>query len=171
MNVQNDAFVDVYDVWYHPWWHSTWFYLAVSVFLCAVIFFVVYYLYKIGWFVRVVPYDRQALKDLDQMQAQKYSTQDQIRTAYFQLTTILKKYFAQRYGVPLHDKSDIEIVPILQSQLEPILQPVLTEFLQRSFCIKFAQADVVEIMLQDDIKFVKKIIEETRKDLDRAGNS
>lgn len=171
MNAQTMQLVDIYDVWYQPWWHSLWIYVALGIIVCSVLFFVLYYMYRAGFFRKNLSYDQQALKDLSVLSAQVYLSDEKIRAAYFQITMILKKYLGQRYQISLHDKSDIEIISLLHEQIHGSLQPLLAEFLQRSFQIKFAKDGVSEQMLRDDILFVKKIIEQTASDHDKVGNS
>lgn len=171
MNAQNIQLVDVYGVWYQPWWHSTWFYCSIVIFMCAVLFFMLYYMYRAGWFRKNISYDQQALRQLQELAGQTYVSPEQLRKAYFQLTLIVKTYLAHRYCLVLTDKTDIEVIPLLTGLLDQPMQQVLAEFLQRSFYIKFAHDVVVEPMLQDDIEFLKKFIVQTQRDLDKVGNS
>ena len=164
-------FVDIENVWYQPWWKSGWWYLFCVVFACLIFSFLVYCLYRYGWFGKKLSSDQQALKKLQILAATSYDSQEKIYAAYFQITLILKTYFDALYQVHLGDKSDAEIVPILKDLIDPKLQPLLVEFLDRAFQIKFARDPISEQMLQDDIKFIQKIIVQTRKDFDKAGRS
>lgn len=162
-------FVDIEDVWYHPWWQSPWFYGCCIISVCLISAFVVYFLYRRGWFNKKLSIDQQALKKLQILATASYDSQEKIYAAYFQITSILKIYFAALYQLHLGDKTDAEIVPSLQNFIEPTLQPLLNEFFQRAFQIKFARESISQQMLQDDIKFVQKIIEQTSKNSDKAG--
>ncbi|MBP6892061.1 hypothetical protein KBB68_00615 [Candidatus Babeliales bacterium] len=164
-------FVDIENVWYQPWWQSRWFAWLSIVFSCLIFAFLVCFLYRRGWFGKKMSCDQQALKKLQILAATPYDSQEKMYAAYFQITLILKNYFDVLYQVRLDDKSDEEIVPILKNLIDPKLQPLLIEFLQRAFQIKFARDPISEQMLQDDIKFVQKIIEQTRKDFDKVGRS
>ncbi len=165
MQEQIIEFVDIEDVWYHPWWQSNWFYVASIALCCLIVVILVYYLYQRGWFGKKLSIDQQALKEIQILAATSYDSEKKIYEAYFQITLILKIYFEQLYDIYLSDKSDVEIMPIIAKFIDPVLQPLLVEFLQRSFQIKFARNSISEQMLQDDIKFVQKIIEQARKDL------
>lgn len=171
MNTQNIQLIDVYDVWYQPWWKTTWWYVSCSMIMCLILLFVLYYLLKSGWFGRALSFDQQALKNLNQLANQSYSSEKQIRAAYFQLTLIFKTYLEQRYAQPLLDKTDIEIVYLMQAILPETQFFVLEEFLKRASQIKFSHELAVPAMLYDDIQFVQKFIEQTAKNLDMVGNS
>jgi hypothetical protein len=128
-------------------------------------------LYRQGWFVKKVSCDQQALKSLDSLALAPNDTAEKTYAAYFQLTLILKTYFAARYNLVLADKTDLEIIFEVKTFVDHGYQSLLSEFLNRAFQIKFAHEKICKEMLQDDIKFVKKIIEDTTKDFDKAGRS
>ncbi len=169
MQEQKIEFVDIENVWFEPWWKSGWFYAFVALLICLILAIVVYYLYRRGWFVKKLTFDQQALKKLQILNAASYDSSEKIYAAYFQMTMILKIYFAKLYQLQLKDKTDAEIVPSLQGFINPALEPLLLEFLERSFQIKFARDSISEQMLRDDIKFVEKIIKQTCKDSDKVG--
>ena len=171
MNEQKLQFVDIYSVWYQPWWQSKAWYAFCGLTACFLIGFVLFYGYRRGLFSKKLSYDQQALKNLHDLLTTSYDRPDAIYAAYFQLTMILKKYFAIRYNLNLVDKTDFEIVPLLQGNISLSLQAELDEFLHRAFVIKFAHEQISESMLHDDIKLLQKIIEQTCKDLDKVGPS
>lgn len=171
MNEQELQFVDVYDVWYQPWWKSTAWYVSCAIIACVIFVCMLYYLYRQGWFVKKISCDQQALKSLNLLAAAPHDTTEKIYAAYFQLTLILKTYFAARYHLVLADKTDLEIMVEVKNFVDPIYQSLLSEFLNRAFQIKFAHEKICKEMLQDDIKFVKKIIEDTTRDFDKVGRS
>lgn len=171
MQEQKFELIDIESVWYQPWWKSGWFYAAVAFLSCLFLMVLLYYLYRRGWFEKKLSIDQQALKKLQNLATTSYDSQEKIYAAYFQMTLILKKYLATIYGLPLEDKTDIEIIPMLQTKIDSILEPLIAEFLKRAFQIKFARDLISVQMLQDDIKFVKKVIEETSKNLHKAGRS
>lgn len=171
MNAQIIQLIDIYDIYYHPWWHATWFLVLVGLFVGSLISYIFYRMYRVGWFFKKMSYDQLALYELHMTSQEEYASSEQIYAAYFRVTKIFKTYLACRYQLALHDKSDIEIVPLLSDKIEQSWHPVLQEFFQRSFQIKFAQDTVSESMLQDDIQFIKKFIEQTRSVAVKVGNS
>lgn len=159
MNGEKIAFIEVYDVWYQPWWHSTVCYGILSLIACISLLGFVFWLYKSGWMRKKVSFKEQVLQDLYRLRTQSYTSDEMIRDAYFQLTMIFKKYLATRYDIALLDKTDQEVVTLLQGLVPDQIQPLLAEFFERSFQIKFARDSVLEQMLIDDITFVQGVVE------------
>jgi hypothetical protein len=171
MNANNLELIDIYDVWYNPWWHSLWFIVLCCIIACTVIILMVYSFYKFWWPKRKISFEKQALSDLANLANKPTETQEQIRASYFQVTLILKNYLQKRYVLNLTDKTDLEIALMLEGLVSPQLYHLIKEFLQRSFQIKFAHETVLVQTLQDDIKLVQKVIETTHKDFGAVGNS
>ena len=169
MQEQKIEFVDIENVWYQPWWQSSWLYGFIAVLVCLIFAGVLYYMYRRGWCVKKMTFNQQDLKKLQILDVATYDSSEKIYQAYFQLTMILKIYFARQYSLQLEDKTDLEIIHSLQGLIDPVFEPLLVEFLQRAFQIKFARDSISEQMLHDDIKFVQKIIEQTSKKSDKAG--
>lgn len=159
MNDGKMTIIEVYGVWYQPWWHSTIWYGILSFIVCIVLLVLGFWLYKSGWFRKKLSFKEQVLQDLRYLREQKYTSDQMIRDAYFELTMILKKYFAQHYGIAFLDKTDQEVVAVIQGLVPEQLQMLLAEFFERSFQIKFARDQVLEQMLMDDIAFVQGVIE------------
>lgn len=158
MNTQNIELIDIYDVWYQPWWKTTCSYVTFSMIVCLILVIVLYYLLKSGWFGKTLSFDQQALKDLNKLANQTYNSEKQIRTAYFQLTLIFKTYLTHRYQQPLLDKTDIEIIYLMQALLPETQFFVLEEFLKRASQIKFSHELAVPAMLYDDIHLYKNLL-------------
>lgn len=171
MHDHNNQLIDIYDVWYRPWWKSTEWYVFCMVLACLILISVVYYGYCRGYFIKKLSFEQQALKNLNSLSLASYDSQEKIYAAYFQLTLILKKYFNVSYHIPLLDKTDLEVIDLLKTAVDQKHQKLLEEFLQRVFAIKFAHDAISEQMLRDDINFVIKIIKDTAKDFDKVGRS
>ena len=169
MNEQKIQFIDIYDVWYQPWWKSAGCYAFCMGLVCLIVIFVVYYVYSRGLWIKKLSPDQQALKNLNILTVTLYDSQEKIYAAYFQLTLILKTYFAFRYHVSLVDKTDLEVIALLKNLVEKKNQELLEKFLQQALTIKFAHDAISEQMLRDDINVVKKIITDTVQDLDKVG--
>lgn len=160
------ALPDVYEVWYHPWWHTTKFYLFLVFCLCVVLMGVFKILKKYFRRVKKISYRQSALQDLYRLESQTYVSDQVVHEAYFKVTMILKRYLSKKFDVQLLNKSDKDVVEQIQAYVSIPMGELLMEFFDRSFQIKFAYDSVSEQMLRDDIAFVQKVIHDTSSDLD-----
>ncbi len=161
MSTKENQLIEIYDVWYRPWWHSkvastTFVFVALA--LCLLL---LYLLWKRFFASKSLSYDQVALLQLNKMKQESYSSQDALQDAYFTLTMILKTYLSKKYSISLLHKTDNEIVDYIKPVVSVDIFATLHEFFERSFQIKFAQAAVSEKMLQDDISFVERIVHAT----------
>lgn len=163
MDPKTTQFIDVYDVWYKPWWHSTWFYFLVTAIILGICFFLIIVIRRLFVKGKVLKFDQIALLNLQELLEQSYNTTEMLQDTYFKVTMILKVYLSKQYNIALLDKTDKEIVEHIKKFISVDIAATLEEFFDRSFQIKFAQEAVSEKMLKDDILFIQHIIKETSK--------
>ena len=171
MSAEQSGLVDVYGVWYNPWWHSTYFYFFIGIVSFLLLYKLVRFFKNYFYGARKMTIDQVALQDLYRLESQTYVSDEAIHEAYFKVTMILKVYLSKRYSISLLDKTDKEIADQLSGVVSQRLEATLKEFFDRSFQIKFAYDSVFEQMLRDDIEFSKKVIHETSAHLAQAANS
>jgi hypothetical protein len=171
MKESNVSLIDIYGIIYQPWWRSKEFYVTIVALVCSFCVFSVYYLYRKGFFKKKLSFDKQALYDLAMLLKQENGTTDQIKDAYFHLTMILKTYLAQRYQILLYDKSDTELMVMIQSKISSDQAAVLSDFWQRAFAVKFALAHAAKADLLRDIAAVQTLIKDTMKTFDKMEHS
>ncbi len=147
--------VDVYGIWYKPWWHSVWLY-SLIVFISTMIFgyFIWHYLRKEK---KLTP-EQEALQALFRLNSLNYAQEKTVHEAYFQLTIIIKNYLIAQYGLKLQDKNDIEIAHELDGIIPESMVSLVKEFFDRSFRVKFAYDVVCQSMLKQDISLLHNLI-------------
>lgn len=160
--------LEVYGLWYQPWWHNAWIYVAL-----AGIFFLVAIYVGVRWFRRGKRLDCQqkALQELHRLRSQTHASPDALHQSYFQLTMIIKNYLAARLSIALRDKTDVQIVSMLNGIVSQNVLSLLQEFFDRSFRIKFAYDAVSETMLLADIDMLQTIIVEMGRQVETTGKS
>lgn len=171
MSADKSGLIDVYGVWYHPWWHSTYFYFFIGILSCWLLWKIVRSVKNYFYGSRKMTIDQVALQDLYRLESQTYVSDEAIHEAYFKVTMVLKVYLSKRYSISLLDKTDKEIAEQISGVVSEQLEAMLKEFFDRSFQIKFAYDSVFEQMLRDDIEFAKKVIHETSAYVAQAANS
>lgn len=169
-NIQGQLqFIDVYGVWYNPWWKSSFFYITILVVVSLIIFYSLWsYLRK----EKKLTIFQQTLQDLSRLASVNYTNEKNIREAYFKMTSILKNYLIISYGLKLHDKNDIEILQELHGIIPENMIELLKEFFDRSFHIKFAYEVVSSETVKQDIEILHNfIIELDKQQVDSLGKS
>ncbi|MCX5924018.1 MAG: hypothetical protein NTZ68_01180 [Candidatus Dependentiae bacterium] len=165
MSAEKSGLVDVYGVWYHPWWHSSQFYFFIGTVCFLLALTIIFCVKRYFWGKQKISFKQVALQDLYRLQSQTYISDQAIHEAYFKVTMILKIYLSKRFDISLLDKTDTEIAQQLHGVVPESLEAMLKEFFDRSFQIKFAYDSVSEQMLKDDIEFAQKVIHETSAEL------
>lgn len=172
MNTTNiDQIVDVYDVWYKPWWHSKIFTAFVVVFALSVVLSLLHVVWMRYMRARSFSYEQVALLNLQELHKLSYRADHDIRDAYFKLTMIMKVYLSKQYKIALLNKTDQELIFHIQELVPVEISAMLQELFERSYQIKFAHAAVSEKMLYDDIDFMQKVIYQTIKRDNNSGDS
>jgi len=152
--------LDVYGVWYKPWWHSIWFYGCI---LFTITLFLGYFFWRYLKRKNKLTPQQEALQGLFRLSSVNYINEKTIHDAYFQLTMIIKIYLIKEYNLKLQDKNDIEIPQELHGIIPENMISLFKEFFDRSFRIKFAYDVVSEPILRQDIELLHNLIIELGK--------
>ena len=97
MSAEKSGLVDVYGVWYHPWWHSTYFYFFIGIMSCLLLWKIVCLIKNYFYGARKMTIEQIALQDLYRLESQTYVSDKAIHEAYFKVTMILKVYFPKHF--------------------------------------------------------------------------
>jgi high-affinity Fe2+/Pb2+ permease len=161
MNSPQNQLLELYGVWYKPWWHSAWLYGCLA---SLVVLVISYYLILFLKRKKKLSPSQEALQQLYRLTLVNYTTDRSLHEAYFALTMIMKKYLIATYAIPLQDKADIEIVAELHGIIPENMIYLLEEFFNRSFHIKFAYDVASVTMLKQDIEMLRACIIELSKE-------
>ena len=163
--------IDIYDVWYKPWWNSKSFYICTTLIILILICVLSYFLWKKYIQPKKFSYEKIAILQLQKLHKKSYESDESIRDAYFQMTMIMKTYLSKRYKIKLINKTDNEIIESIKSIVPSQIFITLQELFQRAYQIKFAYAAISLKMLYDDIDYMQRIIYETIKQNNDVGGS
>ncbi len=154
--------LDIYDVWYNPWWHQTWFIVASSLILVGFIFLGFYFIYK-KFFVSIV-IKQPWQKLLDELKILSTSDFDDQKKFYSRLTSALKQYIQESYSLQLVDKTDTEFIDALEYC--PTIPAHVTQELKTIFdgvmLIKFAHQKTVHEHMSSSLKAAEALVKEIR---------
>ena len=109
-----DQLVDIYDVWYEPFWQQGWFMVIKIIAICAVVGALLYYVYKKYIHKNaVIDCAIIAHQDLDALKNFHIVTKQDSKDCYFSLSSIIKRYLACRYHMQCLYLTDKEIMGYL----------------------------------------------------------
>ncbi len=158
-----DQLIDIYDMWYEPFWTQTWF---VALFITAIILMsaaLLYVVYKKYWYRKPVVNCAQVA--LDRLQYLKnfsvYHKADS-KECYFQLSLIIKEYLASRYHtVHFLQMTDQEIIAQASVCMPQDAVEIVQKLLQDMTLVKFERAYMLVERFHQDIDLVEQLIHKT----------
>lgn len=154
---------DVYGQWHVPFWHTTTFYIAISIIVLLLLALLGWYSYKkYSLKSKKVECWEIALIQIDHLQKNNYARVEQAKEFYCALTVILKRYMHERYGFDAREKTDQEFLRYLEEQKFSTLfmQDLITIF-EGSTIIKFANASAAQQQIDQDFAVAKSFIKKT----------
>lgn len=161
MENQEIPLFDIYDYMYVPFWQQRWFYylmLIMGFMLVGIGLYLIVKMFLSRAATRKKPWEIA----IEQVKALDYR-KTKHKELYFRLTDILKTYFTLRYGVPLRDKTDQEVIAILENGLLPSQsQELIKEVFSAPLFIKFANEQAGFERMQHDIAASIALIEQTK---------
>lgn len=170
-NAKLSQLIDVYDVWYEPWWHSKCFYAGLIFLAISIACMLMYAFWRKYIQSQRFSFEQIALLQLQKLHQQSYNSEDSMRDAYFTMTMIMKTYLSKRYRISLLNKTDQEIVDSIRPIVPVEIFATLQELFERAYQIKFAYAAISLKMLYDDIDYMQRIIYKTVKQDNISGDS
>ncbi len=147
---------DLYDLWYEPLWHKSWFWWLICLFVFSVIVLGVF------WFIRKRRAHKHgiektpwqiALERLEYIKLEDYNDPASHKLFYSELTAILKRYLTGRYDVHLESKTDEEVIIVVrESEFPKELLDRLSSIFHGALYIKFAHQDAAYQQMQHDLE-------------------
>ncbi len=154
-------FYEIYDYFYPAWWTHTWAKIALIGGVIVIIGLIVFFI--------ITKKKRQPLPwEIAEEQLKKLScdvckNKADFKRFYFSLTSILKHYFHVRYFWQTEDKTDEELILLLQEQNFDHQQlECLKKIFTGAVWIKFANEDALKSQAFEDKAKALEIVEKTK---------
>lgn len=165
-----EQLIDIYDMWYEPFWLQQWFKTMICISLCVLILWLAYYLYtKYIQKSRIVDCSIVAYQDLDMIKKFHIATAQDSKNCYFRVSSIIKEYLACRYHALFMHLTDQEIVAQAALYMQPEMVSLLQRILQSMVFVKFEYKVAMTEKLEQDILLIKEFIEKTTVQVDSKG--
>ena len=162
---KSSDFYEIYDYYYQPLYQRGSFQLAflfLFLFILAIItFFVVRYILRKRREIMLSPWEL-ALKQLMALPVGRCATKKDFKKFYFDLTFIMKRYFAKRYVWKVEDKTDEELIAFLQDKkYDPTLLEKFKGLAKEAVWIKFANEAALKVQAKKDLDLAVQIVQQT----------
>jgi hypothetical protein len=154
-------FYDIYDYYTIPFWQEPWFWIVIALSV-AVIGLLVFYWIKTRKAPKLTPWQR-AYAQLDALKPDSYATQKEFKNFYYALTNIVKEYLHERFGWQALDKTDDELLALLQSHdFNPEAIKQLEELIAAALNIKYARTEALKAQAIAHKTFITTLITTTK---------
>lgn len=160
-------FYENYDYYYIPFWQTRGFVLLFIAFvlLCVVVGGMWYYLRfraRDAVLKQLTP-GQWALQKLSQLSPEQCASPEAFKKFYFDLTNIVKVYLHKRYGWPVLDKTDNELLEFVQkNQFDRALVKDLRTVFSGALYIKFAGQDALRTQAERDRDLMCALVMKTK---------
>jgi len=105
-----------------------------------------------------------ALLALGNLKLEKCVSKNDFKIFYFKITEIFKKYLEKRYGWEVENKTDEELIILLEKQnFHKELLAQVQKILAGALWIKFANQEALKIQAEADLRTIISIIDQTKK--------
>jgi len=157
-DLQNLELLDIYDVWYNPWWHQTWFMVLCIVSGLLAIAVLGFVIYK-KFFSRVIAMSGLEQIALEMKKLKNLETMDQ-SYFYASLTTLLKKACQEAYHVSVVHKTDDEFINFIgqEKMFDEELVASLKTIFDGVAVIKFAHQKTVQDHMERSLKVAVEVV-------------
>jgi hypothetical protein len=104
-----------------------------------------------------------ALNELERLDLAKCINKSDFKSFYFKLTKIFKKYLERRYDWKTENKTDDELVVLMEKQkFNKELLEQIQKILAGALWIKFANQEALKIQAESDLKTIINVIHQTK---------
>lgn len=154
-------FYDIYDFYEPAWWTQPWGITLISLMGLLLVAGAIF-LYIRRHKKTLLPWE-WATQQLQKLSSDTCATKEDFKHFYFSLTTIIKHYFHVRYFWQTADKTDEELLNLLQEQkFEEQHLESIKKILSGACWIKFANEGALRTQAEQDKSHILEIIDATK---------
>lgn len=163
-HMDHNGLYDIYSVWHVPFWQTGWFYWTIACLIAVICIASSLFIYR--WYKKRNPSITTpwaiALESITSLQGKRYTTQQEGKQCYFELTRTLKTYLQNRFAYPIACATDEQAARYLErTTLDHILRKNIQEILRGCLLIKFANQHAVDEQIQAHLALAKESVLKT----------
>jgi len=166
MNINNSTkapdFYEIYDYYTIPFYQTIFGKVLIGLCVIIILLALVYTLIARRKKKKQESWE-WAQEELSRIKLDACKNKDDYKKFYFSLSRIIKKYLHKRFAWPTEDKTDDELLFLLQEKsLDPESLEMIKKISDGALSVKFANEDVLKIQAENDLKTTLKIIAQTK---------
>lgn len=166
MNNNQNQLIDIYDIWYEPFYKQTWFMTLTIILLALLLSIFMYCVYKkYRKQVSVVDCAVTAFQGIELLKKIHIVTKQDSKDCYFSLSSIIKQYLACRYDGIFTRLTDKEIMVHAERYMHAENVLLLEKILHAMVLVKFEHKIAATEKLEKDIILVEEFIRNTTPQL------
>jgi hypothetical protein len=163
-NMQKQDFYEIYDYYSQPLLEKRSVQISLFAVMTVAIVAGVFLYVSSKRRKRQLTYWELAFQALENLKLEKCVSKNEFKIFYFKLTEIFKKYIEKRYGWKVENKTDEELLILLEKQnFHRDLLSQVQKILAGALWIKFANQEALKIQAEADLKTIIDIIDQTKQ--------
>lgn len=157
---QKPEIFEIFDYYYEPFHHTMFFKITLGIVVLSLMALIIFLILRRR--KKTLSPTQWAARELAKLSIDSYTTKDDIKKFYYEITLILKEYLFRRFGWLTLNKTDDELVTYLETQhFNTELLEGLKQMLEGSQVVKFANQDVLKTQARKDYTFAIDLIKKT----------
>ncbi len=163
MQGKEQGFYEIYDYYTQPLLEIKSVRIALLLTLIIIITGLIFLFFWTRNRKKIKTYWELALQNLHSLNPGRYSSKNDFKVFYFNLTSIFKKYLDKRYVWQTETKTDAELIKHLKNEnFNSDLLVQIQKILEGAAWVKFANQEALKNQAESDLKVVIQIIERTK---------
>ena len=161
---QEKELLDIYGMYYEPWWLQPIFLYSMTGIIVGVAIYGLYRWYKKSYIIEQ-SYQEKALKTLDLL---ALSDHDSYQNFYVVMTKMLKEYMSARYDKNYSSMTDSEFLKAVKgtSDIDQWVYDDIKKICDDVVYIKFAQQSVIKGRMEEAVLLARNIVMKTEEKKD-----
>jgi hypothetical protein len=160
-NTQAPDFYEIYDYYTRPFYQTITGKILIGLCILVSLGILVYVIISRRKKKKQEPWE-WATEQLLRIKLDSCKNKDDYKKFYFSLSSIIKKYLNKRFIWPTEDKTDDELIRLLEEKkFETISLDMIKKISEDALSVKFANEDALKTQAENDLKTTLQIITQT----------
>ena len=158
MNNNQSIDIEIYDFYEPSLLENVWIQIGIGLLVALIIAGLVYLI--IQHRRKPLSPGQIALRDLKVIASKDVSNKKEVETAYFVITTVIKRYLSKQFKFRALDKTDDSLrVSLEEKNFHTLALEAFKKIHHNALWVKFANYDLIKTQVEQDMTLARNIIE------------